>query len=609
MDAIVDSLIHFIQNIEQSEYIAFGVVLIFLFLLIHLFFVKKEKKKKHDKITQNVKVFQKAFNNVKDSMLIISNTNEIMYYNQSMMDLLGIEEKTAQQTLHKTSEINIKRQWIPLSDFIKSQREKIGDGVLTFPQTLFRSSKSSEIKINLHLDILLFGKKSHYTIVTIQDLSYMQKFDDMVFKHQLTSLPNQTKVLQELPMLFSKIHTENNKIALILLSLDNFSSLRSIIGFKQSNEVILKFSKYLSTIVSEMHISIYHTFDNHFLLTVSNVESAEKVTELVNNIQSKLATFYKMDDVNLHLTVSSGIALYPDSGSTGTLLDNAYKALSQAQDEGDNKVLVYNSVSNKGKFDELRLHNDMQSALTKGEFEVYYQPIVRTDTEEVVAAEALIRWIHPELGFIPPDVFIELMEKTGFIIKLGQYVLEEVLKQQKRWELFKFKNIEVSINVSMVEIATGSFVEHVYTQLCHHQVQPTKIKFEITEGMAMIGEVQTEKYFHQLKKLGVGIALDDFGTGYTSFTYLKKFPADILKIDKTLIDNILTNEEDQRIVHAMIELGHNMGMKVVVEGIETKKMVEIITAYGADYIQGYYFSKPLPVFEFQKLLRDEKVEK
>jgi len=142
-------------------------------------------------------------------------------------------------------------------------------------------------------------------------------------------------------------------------------------------------------------------------------------------------------------------------------------------------------------------------------------------TQEVVAAEALIRWIHPELGFIPPDVFIGMMEKTGFIVKLGQYVLEEVLKQQKRWELFKFKSIEVSINVSMFEIATGEFVEHVDKQLRHHQVIPESIKFEITEGMAMIGEKQTEKYFHQLKKLGVGISLDDFGTGYTSFGYLK----------------------------------------------------------------------------------------
>lgn len=195
------------------------------------------------------------------------------------------------------------------------------------------------------------------------------------------------------------------------------------------------------------------------------------------------------------------------------------------------------------------------------------------------------------------------MEKTGFIVKLGQYVLDEVLKQQKRWELFKFKSIDISINVSMVEVATGEFVEHVDKQLKLHQVNPENIKFEITEGMAMIGEKQTEKYFHQLKKLGVGISLDDFGTGYTSFTYLKKFPADIVKIDKSLIENILTNEEDQRIVNAMIELGHNLGLKIVVEGIETKAVLALLSETECDYMQGYYFSKPLPVFEFQNLLR------
>jgi polar amino acid transport system substrate-binding protein len=245
----------------------------------------------------------------------------------------------------------------------------------------------------------------------------------------------------------------------------------------------------------------------------------------------------------------------------------------------------------------------MQQSLDNGEFEVYYQPIVDANSEEVVAAEALIRWRHPKYGFISPDSFIHLMEKTGFIIKLGQFILEDVLKQQKRWELFKFKQITVSINVSMAEIATGKFIENVQKQLQHHQVNPERIKFEITEGMAMLNEVDTEKYFHTLKKLGVGISLDDFGTGYTSFTYLKKFPADTLKIDKSLVDYILENEEDKRIVKAMIELGHNLGMKIVVEGVESKPMVEILRSYGCDYIQGYYFSRPLPVFEFQKLLR------
>ncbi len=316
-----------------------------------------------------------------------------------------------------------------------------------------------------------------------------------------------------------------------------------------------------------------------------------------------MATFYKIEDVSLHLTISAGIALYPDSGPTRKLLDNTYKALVQAQEEGDGRVYIYTPEKVSNGFDELTLHNDMQSALEKGEFEVYYQPIVRADTHEIVSAEALIRWIHPVHGFIPPDVFISLMEKTGFIIKLGQFVLEEVLKQQKRWELFKFKQITISINVSMVEISTGKFVEHVDKRLAYNQINPERIKFEITEGMAMINESQTEKYFTKLKKLGVGILLDDFGTGYTSFTYLKKFPADIMKIDKSLVDNILVNEEDQRIVKAMIELGHNLGMKIVIEGIETKEMVKLLLTYGCDFMQGYYFAKPLPVFEFQKLLR------
>jgi polar amino acid transport system substrate-binding protein len=195
------------------------------------------------------------------------------------------------------------------------------------------------------------------------------------------------------------------------------------------------------------------------------------------------------------------------------------------------------------------------------------------------------------------------MEKTGFVIELGKYILEEVLKQQKRWELFKFKQIGISINLTLLEIESEGFVENVAKQLQLHQVSPELIKYEITEGSAMISEELTRKQFMALKKLGIPIALDDFGTGYTSFSYLKKFPADILKIDKTLIDYILTNKEDQRIVKAMIELAHNLGVKIVVEGIENKRMCELISSFGADYMQGYYFSRPLPVFEFQKLLR------
>ncbi|MCW8821579.1 MAG: bifunctional diguanylate cyclase/phosphodiesterase, partial [Sulfurovum sp.] len=426
---------------------------------------------------------------------------------------------------------------------------------------------------------------------------------NMYFRHQLTNLPNQLQIYQDLPAFFSKAHLEKNKLALILLHLDNFSMLRSIIGDEQANDVLKKLAKYLETAEISSNTSVYHTFDNHFLLTATNLNSIEEARIFVEDIQTKVASFYKMEDTNLHLTVSAGIAIYPDSGNIRKLLDYAYKALSEAEKKGDGKISIFIPEKITGNYDELRLHNDMSGALNKGEFEVYYQPIVKVENQEVVAAEALIRWKHPQYGLIPPDIFITLMERTGFIVKLGQYVLDEVLKQQKRWELFKFKQVEVSINVSMAEINTGEFVQNVEKKLGEHQVKPELIKYEITEGIAMINESEAAKYFLALKNLGVGISLDDFGTGYTSFGYLKKFPADNVKIDKSLVDYILTNEEDQRIVKAIIELGHTLGMKVVVEGIENKEMVDMIASYGCDYMQGYYFSKPLPVFEFQKLLR------
>jgi len=245
----------------------------------------------------------------------------------------------------------------------------------------------------------------------------------------------------------------------------------------------------------------------------------------------------------------------------------------------------------------------MHVAIERKQFEVYYQPIVDAKNKEVIKAEALIRWHHPEYGLVPPDLFISIAEKTGFIVELGKFVLNEVLKQQKRWELFKFKQIKISINLSLLEIETGHFVENVIESLNHHQIDPELIQFEITEGLAMQDEKRSAKTFLELRKLGVNIVLDDFGTGYTSFDYLKRFPATVLKIDKTLIDDIVASEDDQHIVKSIIDLGHSLGMKVVVEGVENKNMADILENYGCDYMQGYYFSRPLPVFEFQKMLR------
>jgi len=580
---------------------------IILFLLIYIYAFNKSKEKVKHSIEKKVEAFQKAFDISEDAILMLSDQNEVVYANRSMMKLLNLREKGISKPLSIIPKIKVKSDWVTLDQLVKDNNKGIEEKMQSFLQTklLIDDKSVEEIPINLYLDTFpMDDKYQHWcTIVSIHNLSKEQEKTALGYRHKLTKLPNQAQALHDLNALYSKIHLKDQKLALVMLDIDNFSKLRSIIGHEQANIILIKVADYLNALAKEHDFSVYHTYHNNFLLTIPDINSSDEVLSIVRKIQKRLASFYKMEDARLHLTASVGISIYPDSGPTLNLFDNAYKALAQAEKNGYGRVHIYIPGDMQHDYNELILHNEMHEALKKDEFEVYYQPIVNAKNKEVVAAEALIRWNHPKYGLIPPVVFIPLMEKTGFVIELGRYILEEVLKQQKRWELFKFKQIEVSINITLLEIESEGFVENVAKQLQFHQVNPELIKYEITEGSAMISEELTRKQFLALKKLGIPIALDDFGTGYTSFSYLKKFPADVLKIDKTLVDYILTNKEDQRIVKAMIELGHNLGVKIVVEGIENKRMYELIASFGCDFMQGYYFSKPLPVFEFQKLLR------
>ena len=587
----------------ENLFVLVGLVL--LFTPIYIYSLRTEKKKLQAIVESKVKVLQKAFDVSEDAILILSNKQKVIYANKSMIKLLNLGENFIQKPLQSIPKIKIKQSWVALDALIQ-EREGLPKGKKQLSlQTQLLIGDGYEIPVNIYIDSST--KEDEYkiwwNIISIHNLTKEHESAAIAYRHKLTDLPNQLQALSDLNALYSKIHLNNKKLAIVLLHIDNFSQLRAIIGYEQANVILIKFAKYLEQLAKISSFNVYHTFHNDFLLTIPNVDTSDEVIALSKQFQKQLALFYKMEDVRLHLTASVGISIYPDSGSTLNLFDNAYKALTEAEKSGHGRISMYKVDVSKHGYDKLVLYNEMHEALGKNEFEVYYQPIIEVENKETVAAEALIRWRHPKYGLIPPDVFIPMMEKTGFIVEIGQFVLEEVLKQQKRWELFKFKQIEVSINMSLLEIETEGFIDNVTQQLIHHQVKPELIKFEITEGSAMSNKEQVETQLLALKKLGVGISLDDFGTGYTSFSYLKKFPADILKIDKTLVDYILVNQEDQRIVKAMIELAHNIGMKIVVEGIENEKMFKMIASYECDYMQGYYFSKPLPVFEFQKLLR------
>lgn len=602
-----EALTQLSSKLNQEEYVLASILVLSLLIFIYLYALFRKHKKQHMIAENKVQMFKNVFDVSQDPTLILSDKNEILYANRTMVKFFKLKRDFLTQKLSLTPQIKIKENWLPLDKIIKENEGASKEHTHSFPQVHLRFEYEEGVPINLHLQkTYLHEKDTRFcTIVSIQDLRKEYEFAQGKHLHPVTNMPTEIQALHDIPALYSKIHLQNSKVALVLLHLDNLNMVRAVVGYEQANRILMKFTDYLQNLVTNLDVSAYHTFGNNFLLTISNINSSLGVISLVEEMQEQVALLYKMNEVRLHLTMSIGISIYPDSGTSRNLLDNAYKALYEAQKSGEGRVHMYIPDDSKENYDEFSLHNEMYSALKNDEFEVYYQPVFDAKTKEIVSAEALVRWVHPEHGIITPDVFIPLMEKTGFIIELGHFVLEEVLKQQKRWELFQFKQVIVSINVASIELKTEEFIENIEKQLIHYKVHPELIRFEITENSALISESNTQKYFSKLRKLGVGITLDDFGTGYNSFSYLQQFPGELLKIDKKLVDSILTNDENQRIVKAMIELGHTLEMKVVVEGVENKRMSDLIVSYGCDYLQGYYFSKPVPVYEFQKLLYQE----
>jgi len=592
------------RHFTWVELLVYTIVL-FLLLFLYLYLLKSKKRKLEEMVADKMHMMQKAFEVCKDAVLILSEKQEILYANQPMRQLLKLDERYQNRLLDSMIKVHVEKEWRTLDRLVKEKQMVQDNYRFSLMQTELLTIEKEEIPVNLYIDTAEPGEfaVSGWSIVSIHDLSEERAREEATFHHRLTGLPNQVKALHDINALNAKLHLSDTKIALVLIDIDNLSVLRSIIGYEQTNAILKKFARYLKKLSEKHHFSVYHTFYNHFLLTVTEIHDIEETKVLLKKIQKELSYFYKIGDSRLYLTASIGISVYPDSGVMIKLFDNAFKALAAAEKRGHGRIEIYLPETQTHTYDELTLYNDMHEALAKDQFEVYYQPLVDAKSKEVVSAEALIRWRHPKYGMISPDIFIPIMEQTGFIVDLGRFVLDEVLKQQKRWALFKFKEVEVSVNISLLELETGEFVEHVIERLKYHQATPELLKFEITEGLAMQHEKHSAQQFLELRKLGIGIVLDDFGTGYTSFSYLKRFPATVLKIDKVLIDYIMTNEEDQRIVRSIIDLGHSLGMKIVVEGVETQEMSDLLEKYGCDYMQGFFFSRPLPVFEFQKMLR------
>ena len=278
----------------------------------------------------------------------------------------------------------------------------------------------------------------------------------------------------------------------------------------------------------------------------------------------------------------------------------ADNAMYQAKSQGKNRFVVHTSELLDAMMDEYMLEVDLRRALENNEFVLYYQPQINNDTGKLVGFEALIRWQHPTLGLIPPGKFIKLAEENGLITQIGEWVIDEACTQNKKWHDAGMTPVKMSVNLSTQQFLTGNLIPYMENVLKRTAIDPAYVVVEITEYMAMEYDYSIQ-VLEQLKALGIGISIDDFGTGYSSFNYLKNFPIDYIKIDKSFVSELMNNEKDAIIVKAIISLAHNLHKEVIAEGVETKEQLDFLKTHQCDISQGYFFSKPLSSDEIEKI--------
>jgi predicted signal transduction protein with EAL and GGDEF domain len=344
---------------------------------------------------------------------------------------------------------------------------------------------------------------------------------------------------------------------------------------------------------------------DEFTLLLPQVNNIEEATQHAQKIIELLASPFKLNNHELHVTTSIGMAFYPDDGENSEiLLKNAETAMYRAKEQGRNNYQLYASIMNVSAFKQLLMENSLRRALEKEEFVVYYQPQIDIKTKKMIGAEALVRWQHPDLGLVFPTEFIGLAEETGLIVPIGEWVIRKVCTQSKKWQDAGYDKVCVSVNLSARQFQQRNLVANISQILQETGLDPQYLGLEITESIAMKNADFTISALNELKKMRIHLSLDDFGTGYSSLSYLKRFPLETLKIDRSFVRDITTDPNDAAIVTAVVALAHSLKLNVVAEGVETEGQLSFLKSHDCDHVQGYIFSHPLAEENFLKTMKD-----
>ncbi len=426
----------------------------------------------------------------------------------------------------------------------------------------------------------------------------------MTFFDTLTRLPNRELFKDRLNTALQKTKSKSSPVAVFFLDLDKFKHVNDTMGHEAGDTLLRTVSERIVAILPRK-ATLARMGGDEFAILIPHFEKMEDVVNLCKAIFQSLQDAVILNEQELYITTSIGVALYPDHGRTSEqLMKNADVSMYRAKEQGRNHYQFYSPPEGvQMPYERFAMEAMLRKALEKDELVVYYQPRVSTRSEQLVCVEALVRWIHPELGLIQPIDFIPLAEETGLIVPLGELVLRKACRQVRMWqELEGYSSLRVSVNLSPLQFRQQNLPVLVHRILRESKLAPEYLELEITESAAMKNVNRNILMLRDLKEMGVKISIDDFGTGYSSLSYLKRFPIDGLKVDRSFINGIHEDADDAAIVTAIIVLARTLKLKVTAEGVETEEQYAYLQQQGCDEIQGYLFGKPMPVDTFEDWL-------
>jgi diguanylate cyclase (GGDEF)-like protein len=433
-------------------------------------------------------------------------------------------------------------------------------------------------------------------------INYELKYKRLVLYDELTDLPNKTMFKIQINKLIS-LGTEKGRFAILYIDIDNFKYINDTMGHSEGDKLLKGISESLQAEIKEPNFTVRMGGDE-FVIVFTEVLTEELLFRDIEVIREKISKGWPIDNHIFNISISGGVAIYPNNGrDLVTLLKSADIARNVAKKEGKNKVIFYQESIHDLTLRKLDLSNKIKLGMDNKEFTLYYQPQYNLSTRELVGMEALIRWLHPVEGYIPPMEFIPVAEEFGQIYHLEQWVILTALNQKKQWEEQGYSNLELSINLSGKTLASETFFSKLESLLTTYMVDYSKIILEITET-AYISDIDVVvRKLERLRNKGFKIALDDFGTGYSSLTYLKKLPIDYIKLDKSFINLIPQNNIDSLIIEKIISLASGLKCGVIAEGIETNDQLEYLQKFNCNCGQGFLLSKPLPIEDVSELIK------